>query len=340
VFEKRLEETRIIRPGDRRPVTIATEIRTDPLTGRTARITQSRTSEPPIDFENPPYRARVAESALTCPFCPGRVVDATPRFVPEVIPGGRFVSGESILFPNLSPYGRHSAVSTFSPDHFIEIGAFTERLYMDNLSNARRYIGRIFEIDPAVTYAAVTQNYLPSSGGTLIHPHLQINLFATPTNYLRELAERSSEFYGRTGRPFWTELVAREEELGERFIARTGPVAWLAPFAPMGQKEVWALFEGRSDYRELSDDDLAALSRGILAVERYWRDAGENGFNLGIYSVAGREESFRVFVRMLVRTRFVPYARNDRSYFEVILGESATDEFPEKIAADLKKYFE
>jgi galactose-1-phosphate uridylyltransferase len=339
VFEKREEETRIIPPGETRPVTIRTEIRTDPLTGRTVRITPRRAGEPPIDFADPPYRGRVAESRLTCPFCPERVLEATPRFVPEIIPDGRFVCGESILFPNLSPYGRHSAVSTFSPDHFIEIGQFTEDRYRDNFINARRYIGRVFEVDPAVRYAAVTQNYLPSSGGTLIHPHLQINLFVTPTNYLREMEECSTSFLERTGRPFWTELVQREGNLGERFIARTGAIAWLAPFAPQGQKEVWAVFGEKSDFRELSDDELSTLARGILAVERYWRDTGNNGFNLGIYSVAGRQES-RLLLRMLLRTRFVPYARNDQSYFEVILGEAATDEFPEKIAADLKKWFE
>ncbi len=340
MFEKREEETRIIPPGAARPVTITTEIRTDPLTGRTVRITPVRTGEPPIDFSDPPYRAHVQQSAGTCPFCPGRVLEATPRFVPEIIPTGRFAFGESILFPNLSPYGRHSAVSTFSSAHFIEIGQFTERLYRDTLINARQYIARVFDVDPAVRYAAVTQNYLPSSGGTLIHPHLQVNLFVTPTNYLREIAHCSASFLERTGRPFWTELIEEEEARGERFIARTGDIAWMAPFAPQGQKEVWAVFGERSDFRDISDDELSALARGILAVEEYWRDAGNNGFNLGIYSLAGRHESYRMLVRMLVRTRFVPYARNDQSYFEVILGEAATDELPEKIAADLKKYFE
>ncbi|MBN2224563.1 MAG: hypothetical protein JW765_07820 [Deltaproteobacteria bacterium] len=340
MFERHKEETGIILPGTDQPVTITTEIRTDPLTGRTARITRRRTNEPPINFDDPPYRIHVDETASACPFCPGRIMEATPRFVPDIVPGGRFGSGESILFPNLSPYGRHSAVSTFSPDHFIEIGEFTEIHYRDNFVNTRHYIDRIMTLDPAVRYATVTQNYLPSSGGTLIHPHLQINLFVTPTNYLRELAAFSKSFLTKTGRSFWGELIAREEALGERFIAHTDGIVWLCPFAPQGQKEVWAVFEGRSDFRELSDDDLSMLARGILSVQRYWRDGGDNGFNLGIYSIVGHKESYRILVRMLVRTRFVPYARNDQSYFEVILGEAATDEFPEKIAADLKKYFE
>jgi UDPglucose--hexose-1-phosphate uridylyltransferase len=339
VFKRYEEETRVILPGETEPTTIATEVRVDPLTGRTARITVPRTDDPPIDFSDPPYRAHVEQSAETCPFCPGRILEATPRFAPEIAPGGRFTRGESILFPNRSPYGPHSAVSTFSPAHFIEIGSFTERQYRDNLINARDYISRVCEIDRAVRYAAVTQNYLPSSGGTLIHPHLQVNLFANPTNYLRYLAGHSEAYRKKTGRRFWDELIAREEAVRERFIARTGPVVWLTPFAPQGQREVWAVFEKRSDYRDLTDDELSCLSGGILAVQRYWRDAGLNGFNLGIYSIAGEDRSYRILVRLVVRTRFVPYARNDQSFFEVILGESATDEFPEKIAADLRGYF-
>ncbi len=340
MFKKYEEETHIIPPGETRPVTIRTVVRVDPFTGRTARITPPRTDDPPIDFTDPPYREHVRESGRTCPFCPGRILETTPRFVPEITPAGRLTFGESILFPNRSPYGPYSAVSTFSPDHFIEIGDFSERHYLDNFTNAHSYISRICAIDPTVRYAAVTQNYLPSSGGTLIHPHLQINLFVKPTNYLRELEAFSAAFLKRTGRPFWDELISREEASGERFISRTGSIVWLCPFAPLGQKEVWAIFAGRSDFRELTGKELLALGRGIVAVQRYWRDTGNNGFNLGIYSIAGLGETYRMLVRMVVRTRFVPYARNDQSFFEVILGESATDEFPEKIAADLRKYFE
>ncbi len=340
MFKKYKEDTRIILPGETLPETVSTEVRIDPLTGRTARITAPRTDDPPIDFINPPYRDHVERTAATCPFCPERILKRTPRFAPEIAAEGRFTFGESILFPNRSPYGPYSAVSTFSPAHFIEIGRFTERHYRDNFVNARDYISCIHNADPAVRYAAVTQNYLPSSGGTLIHPHLQVNLFVKPINYLRALDERSADYLDESGRTFWDELIGREEAAGERFIGRIGAIAWLCPFAPQGQKEVWAVFEGRSDFREVSDEDLSTLSRGVLAVQQYWRAAGNNGFNLGIYSIAGAGAYYRILVRMVARTRFVPYARNDQSFFEVILGESATDEFPEKIAADLKKYFD
>ena len=340
MFTEYSEESRIIRPTETQPVTVTTRIRIDPLTKHTVRITPRRTDDPPIDFSNPPYREHVAESGPTCPFCPGRIGETTPRFPPEICGEGRFVFAGSILFPNLFPYGRHSAVAVFSPAHFIEIGEFTGNEYRDAFINARGYIERVFTIDPEVRFSAVTQNYLPSSGGTLIHPHLQINIFVTPTNYLRELSDCSARYHTETGRSFWDDLVQKEEALGGRWIARTGPIAWFTPFAPQGQKEVWAVFEGRSDFREITDNELAILSGGIVSVQRYYRDTGNNSFNLGAYSIAGQDSDYRLLVRMVVRTKYIPYARNDQSYFEVILGEAATDEFPEKIASDLKKYLD
>ncbi len=338
MFKKFEEEAFIIRPGEKAPVGIKTEIRVDPLTGDTARITLHRVDDPPVDFDNPPYRERVRESKKGCPFCPGRIEKATPSFPPDLVAEGMFIRNKSILFPNLFPYGRHSAVSTFSPEHFIEIGDFTPAEYTDNLINARAYISRVFEADPGVRYAAVTQNYLPSSGGTLIHPHFQINIVAIPTNFLRALSVGSRDYLIDRGRCFWEHLIEREEHTKERIISRHGDVAWLTPFAPRGQKEVWAIFENRSDFRDVSDWELADLSEGIVAVQAYYRHTGNNAFNLGIYSVAGAESSYRLLMRMMVRTKFAPFARNDQSYFEVILGEAATDEFPEKIASDLKKY--
>ena len=63
MFKKYKEDTRIILPGETLPETVSTEVRIDPLTGRTARITAPRTDDPPIDFADPPYRAHVRESA-------------------------------------------------------------------------------------------------------------------------------------------------------------------------------------------------------------------------------------------------------------------------------------
>ena len=76
------------------------------------------------------------------------------------------------------------------------------------------------------------------------------------------LEERSAAHLKEKGHRFWDELIEREEAAGERFVARTGGIVWLCPFAPQGQKEVWAVFEERSDFRELSRRGAIHACRG------------------------------------------------------------------------------
>jgi galactose-1-phosphate uridylyltransferase len=39
--------------------------------------------------------------------------------------------------------------------------------------SCRDYLLRVPEHDPGAIYQAITQNHLPSAGGSLLHPHLQ-----------------------------------------------------------------------------------------------------------------------------------------------------------------------
>jgi hypothetical protein len=43
--------------------------------------------------------------------------------------------GRSVLFPNLFPYGSHSAVSLFDDRHFVEIGLASPDSYADSFLN-------------------------------------------------------------------------------------------------------------------------------------------------------------------------------------------------------------
>ncbi|MFZ3045839.1 MAG: galactose-1-phosphate uridylyltransferase, partial [Desulfatirhabdiaceae bacterium] len=123
-FDKNLITVRFILPSGE-AVERTIEIRTNPITGRTCRIALSRTgqSEPGTDTfpELPPD----AENTTRCPFCRPQVEFMTPMLRQDVSAAGRLVQGDSLLFPNLFPYGSHSAVSLFDDRHFVEIGAAT-----------------------------------------------------------------------------------------------------------------------------------------------------------------------------------------------------------------------
>ena len=85
----------------------------------------------------------------------------------------------------LVPYDEHSAVTVMSQEHYVPLGKFTQpqlfnafRVCQDYLQYAQRH--------PQTTYALVFWNYFPASGGTQIHPHLQIFATDTPGNTLEE----------------------------------------------------------------------------------------------------------------------------------------------------------
>jgi len=340
MFEKIEVESKLVPTGKSKAKRIKTEIRIDPLTGRTSRITASRGNDTPIDFDVPPYRDHVRNSEKVCPFCYERLEKTTPTFPKDITPEGRFTYNNSILFPNLNPYGRYSAVATFSPTHFIEIGSFDPDMYVDAFTNSVSYLNTVFNHDEELTASAVTQNYLPSTGGTLIHPHLQINAFANPTNYMKELEVSSKNYFINESSSYWNRLIEMETDRDERLISIQDGLIWITPFAPQGFLEVWAVSLDHADIRNLQKSVLRVLAEGIVAVQKYYRSRGKNSFNLAVYSIPKASLSYRLLLRMVARANYVPYERNDRSYFEVMLGEAATDEFPERIAQDVKKFFQ
>ena len=75
---------------------VPSEIRSDPLTGRTARICHFMK----LEWAKPDFEKLVAGTETHCPFCPERIFKITPHFDPDLIPEGRLTSEDMVLFPN------------------------------------------------------------------------------------------------------------------------------------------------------------------------------------------------------------------------------------------------
>jgi len=90
---------------------IESEIRIDPLTGRTARICHFMK----LQWEKPDLAAFAAGTESWCPFCGEKVLRLTPCFPADLIAEGRLRQDDMVLFPNLAPYDSISAVATFGP---------------------------------------------------------------------------------------------------------------------------------------------------------------------------------------------------------------------------------
>jgi galactose-1-phosphate uridylyltransferase len=238
----------------------------------------------------------------------------------------------SVLFPNLFPYGRYSAVSLFDERHFVEIGTASPDSYTDCLLNSRDYLLRVLEHDSASVYMAITQNHLPSAGGSLLHPHLQLQADRVASNHHRFLKSRANIYFTETGTRLFSAYLQHEREDGSRAIGRNGSWEWLAAFAPEGFFEIWGILPEVTSIRQVDDAGCAALARGVINAQKFYRSLNRNGYNLGLLLVEDGSKDLELRVVMIVRSNYAPWVRSDHTGFEVMLGDMATFTTPERTA--------
>jgi galactose-1-phosphate uridylyltransferase len=315
------------------------EIRTHPITGRTCRISFSRIEEKEPATGSMPQPPPDADQTDTCPFCRPQVHSHTPRLHPDLAPAGRLTRGDSILFPNLFPYGSYSAVSLFDNAHFVEIGKATVASYANSFMNCSQYLAHIRQYDPEAVYMAITQNHLPSAGGSLIHPHLQINADRLAANYQRALLKRANDFFQNSGNYLFASYLDHEIADGSRQIGTTGAWEWLAAFAPEGFYEIWGILPYKTSFQQLSESDWQDLARGILRVQRFYRQLCRNGYNLGILAVEMPSSRLELRIVIMVRSNYAPWVRSDHTGFEMMLGDMTTFNAPEQTAEQARPFF-
>jgi galactose-1-phosphate uridylyltransferase len=324
-------QARLMAPcGDLADRTI--QLRVNPISGRTSRIAFSRVDEKEAGVERLPSPPPDARQTARCPFCRPQVLTQTPRLIPEIHPAGRMTRGESLLFPNLFPYGAYSAVSLVDNAHFVEIGTAVESSYTDCLVNCADYLKRVQCHDPSAIHMAVTQNHLPSAGGSMVHPHLQIQADRIGTNHQRFLYERALTHRRTRQRGLFGEYAAQEASRRERYIGRTGPWVWMAAFAPEGFFEIWAVCPGKTSLVALNQNAWRQLAAGMIRVQRFYRSLNRNGYNFGLIAVETPQSPLELRAVMMVRANYAPWTRSDHTGFEVMLGDMATFIAPEETA--------
>ncbi|MBN1572626.1 MAG: hypothetical protein JW984_05445 [Deltaproteobacteria bacterium] len=315
-----------------------TEIRTDPLFGRSIRIIYFPVTLPP-----PPDQRPIADATKPfCPFCRPAVFEKTPRFVEELVPEGRIEVGSSVLFPNAFPYDAFSVVGVVGEEHFVPMDSFTPELFSDAFSAACNFMERVYKKYPEYRHHSINMNYMPTAGGSIIHPHIQIIAGDIPTNYQRELSERATGYTKRHNRNYFEDLVREEERLGERFIARDEGIVFLASFAPMGITEFLAIFEGGEDMMAVRGkvrEKFAAMGSGIVSVLKYLHSLNFASFNMSIYFAEPGNPGYPTHLRIVPRTQLPPMGASDVNYFEMLHHEVLTIIKPEEAAEGARAVF-
>ncbi|MBI5571983.1 MAG: galactose-1-phosphate uridylyltransferase [Desulfomonile tiedjei] len=337
-FEKETVTARFIAPsGDEIQKHI--EIRINPVTGRTSRIAVGRGAEKEPGTETLPLPPPNADDTAACPFCRPQVMSRTPRMASDIFPGGRLCYKDSILFPNLFPYGSYSAVSLFDNRHFAEIGTASVGSYTDCFINCRNYLRHVLEHDSEAIYLAITQNHLPSAGGSLLHPHLQINADRISPNHHRSLRKRAEEYFHETGSRLFSDYLLHERQDRSRYIGKTGSWEWVAAFAPEGFFEVWGILPKITSLFQITESDWLALAQGVVNAQRFYRSLCRNGYNLGMLFVEDGKPCLEMRVVILVRSNYAAWVRNDHTGFEVMLGDMTTFTSPEDIAKSAVEFW-
>jgi UDPglucose--hexose-1-phosphate uridylyltransferase len=305
-FERREKVTRYRDPNDPAVIReIRSEIRWDPLTRRTARVAHFVGFQlAPVDFGE-----LASATRSTCPFCPENVNRVTPQFPPDLIAAGRIQRGHAVVFPNLSPYDEHSAVTVMGPEHFVPLDKFGRALLSDAWEASRAYLQEVGATNGTL-HALINWNYMPPAGGSQIHPHWQVFATDTTGNTHREELEGSARYRSATGRSFWADWVEAEEKLRERFVARGAHTVWCTSFvsdSPLS--DLLILFPERATVLELPDAAVDEFLGGLMQVFRYLAGRGVYSFNLAAFpGPAGQRDDWLHF-RLSPRLYLSPYTK-------------------------------
>lgn len=310
------------------------EVRVDPLTGRTSRILDF----PVREITRADMRAQVESSRSFCPFCPDVVEAVTPKFHPDLLSKERFSLGEALCVPNVFPYDENGAVCIMCREHHLPLDAFTVPILENSFTCCFEYLKDVVIKQPDMIYQSVNWNYMPLAGGSLIHPHLQITASSSSTNYYAEMVPALAKYHEEKGSDYWSDLSNEEQRLGERCIAVTDHVTWLAAFAPLGVFDILGIFRDAQGPEDFHGDILSELVQGIIHTLAFIDSLNMYSLNLSLYFLLGNP-LFTPHVRVCPRVSIPPFDTSQVNYMKMLHDESLTTLKPEAICSDLKAFW-
>jgi UDPglucose--hexose-1-phosphate uridylyltransferase len=338
-FEAIVKETVLSDPQkDGTERRIPSEIRVDPLTGRTARICHFMK----LQWEKPDFEALVAGTDAWCPFCADKVLKVTPCFPQDLIPEGRLQKNDMVIFPNMAPYDSLGAVATFGARHYIPMTAFEPAQMASAFGFALDFFRRIEAAGhPESVYHLINWNYMPPAGSTLIHPHLQVFSTSSAPNLMRQELAASRRYLDSQGSNFWDDLVAAEKKSGERYLGKIGRTHWMTAFAPMGVAgDVLAVVEDVRSTLELDDLDLLDVAAGLAKVMAAYDRMGIYSFNMNFFTGAKTDDHSRFHLLFSPRTFFSQkLGTPDMGALRNLFNETLCMAYPEEINVLLKQHF-
>jgi UDPglucose--hexose-1-phosphate uridylyltransferase len=314
------------------------QVRIDPLTGRTGHFSHFGAIKPqklPLETYATP------EAKGFCPFCPENRDRATPKFVEAVFPEGRLTKNEACLIPNLFPYDIYSAVLIMTDEHVVPLEKLNEKRLIDSFSLGMAFLKRIKRIDASLPYHLMTWNYMPPSGGGLVHPHQQYFATQNPGNQFLDELKASERFYSTNKVNYWSELIKEEQKIGERYIGKIRSSHWLSSFVSLGiLGEIICVFPNVFCIDDFTEANIYDLVSGLLRVFQYYISSNIYSLNASLFFGPEGQKYFPCYFRVIPRTflNMRDYAP-DLNFFQAILSEPVSVVMPEELCKDVRQYF-
>ncbi|MBA4416374.1 MAG: hypothetical protein C0392_00460 [Syntrophus sp. (in: bacteria)] len=310
------------------------EIRWDPLTDLTSRIVHFPVKKiGKFNFND------TVEGSLhsKCPFCPENIERMTSRFDKGLFGFERLERDGVTVIPNILSFDKYCLVAIISKEHFVDMDTLINGNYLlkgiKALIEALRIIN---DFDKEAQFYSINCNYMPMSGSSILHPHIQAIAGEYPTNYHGLILDKSRIFCKDNKRVFWDVLMNEEKDLYDRYINDDGKVYWYAPFAPKGNVDLGCIFQKNSIF-DLTDADMNSFGTGLHKILTYLKMENISGFNFSLFSGVKDEESFRANMRIVARRFLPPVNASDANYFNKIHMESACLLFPEDVAEEARE---
>jgi UDPglucose--hexose-1-phosphate uridylyltransferase len=317
------------------------EYRFDPLTEEQSRINPDRAKRVKQAETDIGLKEIINRSRETCVFCPEQIEEKTPKFPEAIYKEGRIRIGESVIFPNLNPFGENHAVGILSKGHFLDLDEFKVDLLRDNLRATKDYILSVYASDKEAIWPIWAWNYMPPSAGSILHPHVQILVEKEPVPRQAKLLEKSESYFELNKRSYWEDLVADERKLDERYIFGNDSLSVIASFAPRGFNEIQFIFNEGSlaDLNETQIDEFAANLTKVLCG---YKEIGIGSFNLITYSgpLGKKLDYYSLHAKLFSR----PYPKgvytSDTGPMERGYDVWVIDTLPEELANRMRPFFD
>jgi galactose-1-phosphate uridylyltransferase len=312
-------------------VSIPVKHRFDPLTNRSSRLVTS--AVPP--YERPFDIDSYVTDDTNCVFCPDMVSTVTPTFVDDDA-GKRDGFGEAVCFPNITPYAEESLVVVLTKAHHRAIDKLTSDLLFDGMRTAWNALEGTSPGDGEEAYRSINMNFYPSSGSSIVHPHMHGIADDVGTSEYRRFIERSRAFRNEHGYPYWETLVETEREMGERYIAGGESIDWISAFAPKHFDHVF----GVADSDALSDPTVffEEVAEGIDNILAHYAEQDFNAYNFAIY-LPDDAHQMPPIVQILARTPFDKYQSSGVFFMQMLHDEGIIETPPEAYADTIASYF-